>query len=206
MSILPQLPTLTHPTSPTPASTPTPFSLPLADSLSRVGVSPSLSRSASTQTPGPVYCHDSHLGSIWEPSHWSDEPQPFHARARSHHSPCLRLASAPAPTVAGFPECAMPASDIGNQCPARLTEIPVLLHSNNTDAFDYDHHDTDDDSVDHFGPYASPTQLASDSATSPLRPESYGMLVQPMLHSMSLATNAKGLHYSSNPDILDLPP
>ena len=88
----------------------------------------------------------------------------------------------------------------------KLTEMLVLLHSNTTDAFDYNHHDAEDDSLEHFGPYASPTQLASDSATSPLRPESYGILVQPMLHSMSLAANAKGLHYSSNPDILDLPP
>ena len=89
---------------------------------------------------------------------------------------------------------------------ASLTGLLVLLHSNTTDAFDYSHQGDEDDSLEHFGSYASPAQLASDSAASPLRPESYGMLVQPMLHSMSVATNAKGLPYSSNPDILDLPP
>lgn len=83
----------------------------------------------------------------------------------------------------------------------------VLIHSDNTtDAFDYDQHNDGNDSLEHFGPYASPAQLANDSATSTLRPDGYGVLGQPMLHSMPLPANTKGLHYSSNPDILDLPP
>ena len=80
----------------------------------------------------------------------------------------------------------------------------VLLHSNNTtDAFEYSPQNDEDVSLEHFAPYASPIQLTNDSAT---RPDGYGMLGQPMLHSMALPTNAKGQHYSSNPDILDLPP
>lgn len=85
----------------------------------------------------------------------------------------------------------------------------VLLHgdSTTTGAFDYNHHSDENDSLEHFGSYASPAQLANDSATSPLRPDGYGVLSQqPMLHSMPLPANAKGPHYSSNPDILDLPP
>lgn len=62
-----------------------------------------------------------------------------------------------------------------------------------------------DGSLEHFRPYAGSDPLANDSAANALHADGYGVLVQPMLHSAPMSTSAKGLRYSSEPAILELP-
>ena len=85
-----------------------------------------------------------------------------------------------------------------------LHGLEYPAHDNSNDGGD-DGGDDDDCSLGHFQPYASPEQLANDSLANPLRPDGYGLLGQPMLHSMALSSAAKAYRYSSNPGLLDVP-
>lgn len=82
----------------------------------------------------------------------------------------------------------------------RLTEKLALLHN----SFDYPLQ-TESESIDQFRAYASPTPFASEGVPTHVRPDGYGVLGHPMLHSIQWP-GAKTLRCSSHPGAQDVPP
>lgn len=81
----------------------------------------------------------------------------------------------------------------------------VYLQGHGSQVYDFSQR-SDDELLEQYGQYASPDQLTHDSVASPLRPDGYALLGEPMLQSVPLSTSAKSFRYSSKPGILDLPP
>lgn len=83
---------------------------------------------------------------------------------------------------------------------SELTKALALLHN----SFDYPLQ-SESESLEQIRAYASQTPFVSEGVPTHVRPDGYGVLGHPMLHSLQWP-GAKGLRYSSHPGVQDVPP